>query len=62
MVLLHCAESYFVIVLLSGCVTVTVLLHSAEILCYSVIECVTALCRKLLCYSVTEWPCYSVNE
>jgi hypothetical protein len=42
-------------------VTVTVLLHSAEILCYSVTECVTALCRDLLCYSVTEWMCYSVT-
>jgi hypothetical protein len=66
MVLLHCAESYCVILLLSGCVTVyltvTVLVHSAELLCYSVTECVTALCRELLSYSVTEWLCYSVTE
>jgi len=35
-------------------------MHCAEILCYSVTERVTALCRDLLGYSVTEWLCYSV--
>ena len=43
------------------CNLVTVLLHSAEMLCYSVIECVTVLCRDLLCSSVNEWLCYSVT-
>jgi hypothetical protein len=46
------------------------LLHSAELMCYSVTELqcysitkvtVTALCRELLCYSVTECLCSSVT-
>lgn len=58
-VLLHCAESYYVTVLLSGCYSVTERLCYCIVqsYCYSVIECVNALCRELLCYNVTEWLC-----
>ena len=73
-VLLHCAESYCVIVLLSNWVNalcqelvlqcswvtvlhshyIAVLLHCAEdCVVVWLSKCVTALCRELLCYSVS---------